>query len=60
MSKLNGKVAIVTGGSKGTGAGISTALAAAGAAVVVNYSSSREAADQLLKHKHLAGARRSR
>jgi 3-oxoacyl-[acyl-carrier protein] reductase len=48
MSKLNGKVAIVTGASKGIGAGIAKGLGAAGAAVVVNYSSSREGADRVV------------
>ena len=37
MSKLAGKVAIVTGGSKGIGSAIAKALAAEGASVVVNY-----------------------
>ena len=37
MSKLNGKVAIVTGASKGIGASIAKALGAEGASVVVNY-----------------------
>jgi 3-oxoacyl-[acyl-carrier protein] reductase len=46
MGVLNGKVAIVTGASKGIGAGIATALGAAGASVVVNYSSSKEGADR--------------
>ncbi len=41
MSKLEGKVAVVTGASKGIGAGIAKALAQDGAAVVVNYASSR-------------------
>src|SRR5437763_1422126 len=45
MSKLTGKVAIVTGASKGIGAGIARALAAEGAAVVVNYASSKAGAE---------------
>src|SRR5437763_2107087 len=48
MSKLNGKVAVVTGASKGIGAGIAKGLAAEGAAVVVNYSSSKEGADRVV------------
>jgi 3-oxoacyl-[acyl-carrier protein] reductase len=46
MGVLDKKVAIVTGASKGIGAGIATALGAAGASVVVNYSSSKEVADR--------------
>jgi len=49
MSKLNGKVAIVTGASKGIGAGIAKALGAAGASVVVNYSSSKSGADSVVE-----------
>ncbi len=45
MSRLKGKVAIVTGASKGIGAGIAKGLGAEGASVVVNYSSSKEGAD---------------
>src|SRR5206468_7960125 len=48
MSKLTGKVAIVTGASKGIGAGIAKGLGAAGAAVVVNYASSKEGADRVV------------
>jgi 3-oxoacyl-[acyl-carrier protein] reductase len=48
MSELMGKVAIVTGASKGIGAGIAKGLGAAGAAVVVNYASSREGADRVV------------
>jgi 3-oxoacyl-[acyl-carrier protein] reductase len=48
MSDLRGKVAIVTGASKGIGAGIAKGFAAAGAAVVVNYLSSREGADRVV------------
>jgi 3-oxoacyl-[acyl-carrier protein] reductase len=48
MGELKGKVAIVTGASKGIGAGIAKGLASAGASVVVNYASSREGADQVV------------
>ena len=48
MSKLKGKVAVVTGASKGIGAGIAKALAAEGASVVVNYSSSKSGADKVV------------
>src|SRR3977135_3628151 len=46
--KLNGKVAVVTGASKGIGADIAKQFAAEGAAVVVNYASSKESADRVV------------
>ena len=57
MSKLNGKVAVVTGASKGIGAGIAKALAAEGAAVVVNYSSSKDGADAVVDAITSAGGK---
>ena len=48
MAKLANKIAVVTGASKGIGAGIAKALAAAGATVVVNYSTSKEGADRVV------------
>jgi 3-oxoacyl-[acyl-carrier protein] reductase len=48
MDRLAGKVAVVTGASKGIGSGIATALAAEGARVVVNYSSDSGAAESVV------------
>ena len=48
MGKLTGKVAVVTGASKGIGAGIAKALGAAGADVVVNYASDKAGADRVV------------
>jgi 3-oxoacyl-[acyl-carrier protein] reductase len=57
MSKLQGKVAVVTGASKGIGAGIARAFAAEGAAVVVNYASSREGAEKVVSEIRAAGGK---
>ncbi len=57
MSKLKDKVAIVTGASKGIGASIATHLAAEGAAVVVNYASSKDAADRVVAEITRSGGR---
>lgn len=48
MGKLSGKTAVVTGASKGIGAGIAKGLAAEGAAVVVNYASSKDGAERVV------------
>jgi 3-oxoacyl-[acyl-carrier protein] reductase len=48
MAKLTNQVAVVTGASKGIGAGIAKALAAEGASVVVNYASSKEGAERVV------------
>lgn len=48
MNSVANKVAIVTGASRGIGAAIAKALGAAGAAVVVNYSTSKDAADRVV------------
>ena len=48
MSRLTSEVAVVTGASKGIGAAIAKAFAAEGAAVVVNYASSKSGADDVV------------
>jgi 3-oxoacyl-[acyl-carrier protein] reductase len=57
MKKLNGKIAVVTGASKGIGAAIAKHLAAEGAAVVVNYASSKEGADRVVDEISSAGGK---
>src|SRR5579885_2802994 len=55
MAKLSGKVAVVTGASKGIGAAIAKKLASEGANVVVNYSSSKAAAEKVVSEIEKAG-----
>ena len=57
MSKLTGKVAVVTGASKGIGASIAKTLGAAGASVVVNYSSDKAGADRTVAEITKAGGK---
>lgn len=57
MAKLTGKIAVVTGASKGIGAGIAKKLAAEGATVVVNYASSKEGAEKTVAAITKAGGK---
>ena len=60
MGKLNGKVGLVTGAAKGLGASIAEHLAAEGASVVVNYATSKAAAEAVVSVLRRRAGRRPR
>src|SRR6266702_8807029 len=57
MGKLGGKIALVTGASKGIGAGVALSLAKEGAAVAVNYDSDRKGADRVVEKIKAVGGK---
>jgi len=57
MKKLQGKVAVVTGASKGIGASIAKHFGAEGASVIVNYASSKEGADKVVAEIEKGGGK---
>jgi len=57
MNQLDGKVAIVTGASKGIGAGVAKSLAEAGAAVVINYATDKAGGEKVAAEIVAAGGR---
>src|ERR1700721_1882870 len=57
MGKLNGKIALVTGASKGIGAGVALSLAKEGAAVAVNYASDLAGAERVVEKIRTAGGK---
>src|ERR1700693_4560504 len=57
MGKLNGKIALVTGASKGIGAGVALSLAKEGPAVAVNYASDRAGAERVVEKIRAAGGK---